>query len=1176
MADENGGGNSGSWFLNFKPILLIILAGTVFLGQIPYQNSRPTAKSPPPLFDTHEVEARQWQDPFEAVNEHLAKHKDDDGKKVIESVEDFRRQIKTKVIDNGFKELNVIAVMLPGDTYFEEGEIRRRIRYAVLSGFYTALEYMSEENNHIYYFQDNGKTSDQGVAFEWMVYKPVDNNQPPNGNAEQYSRKYQRPPVLVLWLKSENFTDAPHHKLMSLLESIKKEQKGISLTDMAWKVNVIGPYDSDNLQSLVNEAQTFKKQKSNCLSKSFVYCMIENNYKFPVAIKNRPIRELCIEPLVLMKRKELTKKSYIVINYFSTSATLQDNQLLNPPLYRSVFDYPYWWIDHQKDNQFSCTWLGHQEIYSLFPMYCSTHKYFQDYGIKFQRISSTDEDMANAIAKELKLRGIAPSKDNRVVLIGERDTLYGWHLPKTYETVLPIEGESIKENGVYFCNKDGKNDKNKFEDKCIFKFSYLRGLNGEKSNSKSDSNKAKDDKKDTADKSTSISKMEEADDDSQFDYVRRMVGKIRDLDQQLHQSSFTPDRHVIKAIGILGSDVYDKLLIMQAIHDGFPDAVVFTNGLDARYLHPDENKWTRNLLMVSGFDLALGPELQGDIPPFRDSRQTAFYLATEIALINWKKGNIDKSYFHNNFETGNIYNLLKDEQATNQLEEYLHNPKVYELGKTKIIPLSQPKGELSGDKSSESKPLQDALTPFHSKIDFYNWHNWLALVLFAILLYLISWVFNQVGNLFDNKSGIKPCIGLIILEVFALGWYNLWVKKFNLSMSIWLIFFSVIIFIILYSLFINYTLKVYNAAINEGKVNEKINSISFKLVLHFILVFIIIFLPIFAVYNNLIDNLEPHDLFEGVSMWPTEGLRFIALIAASYLIIQAYQFPYQVEALIQKNLFKGELPSSDQSKILSDEWKIYKEKRWRKAIKKTLTFYGFGLGVLFLFGLPHTPFRGEEIRMLDNILLRGMVVPAFILLLFLVTDTAQIAISLIIQLKNGSSLRYICSHKYIFKEVHKYKLEYNDMHEWISMRFIQELSKEVYRIIGSPMIVVLVIVISRSSVFDNWTMPISLNIVIGLSVAYLLYCDYHLKNETDKARKNAIKSLQERSFGYKRGDASQKDKAEQLDRLIDLLKNSGEMVYKTFIERPIFVNSMYILVALLADMASYSWLTKFF
>ncbi len=37
-----------------------------------------------------------------------------------------------------------------------------------------------------------------------------------------------------------------------------------------------------------------------------------------------------------------------------------------------------------------------------------------------------------------------------------------------------------------------------------------------------------------------------------------------------------------RAIGILGSDVYDKLLILRALRPRFPDVVFFTNNLDAQ------------------------------------------------------------------------------------------------------------------------------------------------------------------------------------------------------------------------------------------------------------------------------------------------------------------------------------------------------------------------------------------------------------------------------------------------------------------------------------------------------------------------------------------------------------------------------------------------------------------
>jgi hypothetical protein len=88
----------------------------------------------------------------------------------------------------------------------------------------------------------------------------------------------------------------------------------------------------------------------------------------------------------------------------------------------------------------------------------------------------------------------------------------------------------------------------------------------------------------------------------------------------------------IQAVGVLGSDLYDKLLVLQALRPLLPNARFFTTDLDALLLHPAEQKVTRNLLVASGFGLQLRPDVQGAIPPFRSNYQTAEFLAARIAV----------------------------------------------------------------------------------------------------------------------------------------------------------------------------------------------------------------------------------------------------------------------------------------------------------------------------------------------------------------------------------------------------------------------------------------------------------------------------------------------------------------------------------------------------------------
>ena len=162
-------------------------------------------------------------------------------------------------------------------------------------------------------------------------------------------------------------------------------------------------------------------------------------------------------------------------------------------------------------------------------------------------------------------------------------------------------------------------------------FSYLRGLDGvlpdlDKSGSKAsprdDSSKSKDLRAQLED-----APPEHAEGRSQFDYLRRLADEIDRLDDD---KKFFAENGV-KAIGIVGSDLYDKLLILQALRNRFQDKIFFTTDLDARYLHADQKDWARNLVVASNFGLSLRPALQRSTLPFRDSYQTATYLATLMA-----------------------------------------------------------------------------------------------------------------------------------------------------------------------------------------------------------------------------------------------------------------------------------------------------------------------------------------------------------------------------------------------------------------------------------------------------------------------------------------------------------------------------------------------------------------
>jgi hypothetical protein len=122
--------------------------------------------------------------------------------------------------------------------------------------------------------------------------------------------------------------------------------------------------------------------------------------------------------------------------------------------------------------------------------------------------------------------------------------------------------------------------------------------------------------------------LERADGPSQYDYLRRLAAYLVDLDRREKQAG----RNGVRAVGVLGNDVYDKILVLDALRDWFPKAVFFAADLDARLFGRKALRSTRNLIVASSYGLTLNPGIQRAAPPFRDTYQSGMYLSTLVAL----------------------------------------------------------------------------------------------------------------------------------------------------------------------------------------------------------------------------------------------------------------------------------------------------------------------------------------------------------------------------------------------------------------------------------------------------------------------------------------------------------------------------------------------------------------
>ena len=315
--------------------------------------------------------------------------------------------------------------------------------------------------------------------------------------------------------------------------------------------------------------------------------------------------------------------------------------------------------------------------------------------IRFFRTVSDDQEVADAVATELQLmRGIAKSE---IALVAERDTLYARGMgsyfggcaspPRTDPSTPPVRP------GVVRC------------------FTYLRGLDGIAPISAPASNPASQTSSgrpggSPASASSASAASDAATGPGQLDYLRRLAGTIAALRQA------SPP---IRAIGVISSDVYDKLLVLQALRSALPSATYFTFDMDARFLERRNLKTTRQLIVGSSLGLSLRPGLQGDIPPFRDTYQSTTFFATMLAVhrfVDSENANAVQRERANGQErhpkppsapqcrtdtdqgTADTAPLLLDRAQPRQTGlQWTASPRIFEIGRAREFDLGEPNSE---------------------------------------------------------------------------------------------------------------------------------------------------------------------------------------------------------------------------------------------------------------------------------------------------------------------------------------------------------------------------------------------------------------------------------------------------------------------------------------------------
>lgn len=625
-----------------------------------------------------------------------------DSSLIANSMDELRCQVATTAEDSSEKKLHVLAVMVPNGPYAEDKEWRLRTRYAVVAAL-TELGYTPEDPEHIDYvdFDRTCKTTLQGLREE--------------PNNEKLKKELNRKTHFC------HMGSVMPYEWFSIKDEQEKEQEKVLLL---WLDNG-GFVNADNRTPL----------KMLGFLKNEIFPESDPKYSFNII---GPFGSDALDTMYRevfgLYEKDMKSKYYVDLEdtlFYVGAATVNFDAVNRKRGLK----------DSENENK---KWLDNKII----------------------RTISTQDKLADLLLCELALRGVTPyhvgdgtalsnncserlsfdefrhrknSSPHHIVLIGERDTYYSRQLTKTFSNTI---------------KKFGAEDKTPW----VHAYSYLRGLDGITSehapsgHKEETKNKNHEQQANNTNASNTREQMERPVGPSQLDYLLNLAGQIKRLDKQYaHEGG-------IKAIGITGHDTYDKLLILQALRLQFPGVLFFTTDLDARFFHPSEIKWTRNLLVASPFGLQLNEDFQKKTQPFRENYQTSLFLAAQLALCSGK--------------TSPQNSECNADLSKANREEWIDYPRLFEIGNEGAVNISHEPNRFLDSYAGDFRRFMDSTSitddrKKESKKSLDNYELKTSLGFIFMMLFLAELIINFFTPKDFRKHLIRFILGLVVIFTIA-------------------------------------------------------------------------------------------------------------------------------------------------------------------------------------------------------------------------------------------------------------------------------------------------------------------------------------------------------------------------------------------------------------------------
>jgi hypothetical protein len=644
---------------------------------------------------------------------------------------------------------------------------------------------------------------------------------------------------------------------------------------------------------------------------------------------------------------------------------------------------------------------------------------------RFVRMIAPDDKVVDALAGELRARGVGDG--SYIAIVGELDTQYSRDLAGMIKSAWPAP------------------------ERFVHQYGYMRGIDGRHAGQETGADAKKGD-----DKARGRQQIEQPEGNAQIDYLRRLAERMRQRESELKRPAWGP-RPRYAAIGVVGMDYYDKLLALQALRPMFPEAVFFTTDLDAAMLHPVDNEVTRNLIVASGFGLALHPDLQGGTPPFRDSYQTAAHMAVKMSLA----------------VSGSTEQLLK---AT--VERWL-KPTVWEVGYSRLFDLNDHVGPCDPSPLRCENPYD--VSRRRSPIGF-----WPALAVLAAGLVFVCLAFREsvVYPLWERRS----------------RW---WMRRLVLP----------------------------GGALVAGLVA-------------------------LALFDMLRPSGEPFAWFQGVSVWPSNLIRLAGLVVAVGATALLFD---SIRARLEKTqqaffppgvvFVPAPADKADHVNPLT-AWNCYLEKASAKKFGMDALGQATVMFVFFVTLIPLSPEMAIPVRSPISHGINVFIVIVAVACTFYLLNCVALLVR-----RTNRLVRDLSRKTWWPDEMRRrYGLPAgsaeHQLDDWIDLQLICRQTETVNHLIYFPFCALLLLLLARSRVFDNWSLPPQFLVVIGFCFLYLVVCAMCLRSAAERARTNALHALQ-RKLVLAQGTTAGAPLVEKCKLLIEQTQKLDRGAFMPFTQQPV-------------------------